>query len=309
MPIIVTDNGPVVVDPRPDARPQRTPFVAPQFGFEWVGTDGQTWDLVRGPVEILSGARGFGYPNPQHWRRESLGHGSMHNGLRFPAREVYMPVEVVSRKAMLDLDRSFNAGFNPYGTGRLRVIDPNAQWREIVCRYDEGLEGEYDTDPLLKGRAVYPIRLTAEDPFWRGAPVVTRVPFVADTGGTTFPGPPFYRPPANKLNGEVEVVNPGDVESYAVWTVSAPFTGFEVGIGDQFVKMTLTKTTGFVRIDTTGGITTFTDETGANVRRFASDFETPPIPPGATMMRLNVSNPNVGSEAALTFEPSYFRAW
>jgi hypothetical protein len=178
-----------------------------------------------------------------------------------------------------------------------------------VCRYDEGLEGEYDLDPLLKGSAVYQIRMTAEDPFWRGEPIVQRYPFVPDSGGPTFPGPPFYRPPANKLDGEGQITNPGDTDAYAVWKVTAPFTGFVVGIGDQFVRMTLSKATGWVTVDTTGGMTTFRDEAGKNVRTSAVDFKSPPIPPGETTLTLNVLNPGIGSEVEVSFEPRFYRAW
>lgn len=307
--IVGTDNGPVEVDAQPTATKLRTR--PPRLDVEWRGTDGQSWPLTRaGQVKLMPGARGFGYPTPQHRRRESLSHGSSHHGLRIPQRQVYMPVGILTTPGeFLDVDRAFGAGFDPYSTGRLRVTTADAEWREIECRYDEGFEGEYEFSPLFNGVAIYQIYLTAEDPFWRGAPVVEYYPFVADTGGPTFPGPPFYRPPANKLDGEGQIVNPGDVEAHAVERIDAPFTGFDVGIGDQFVSMTLTKATGFVVVDTTGGMTTMTDETGANVRKYATNFQSPPIPPGETTLKLNVRNPGPGSAVTISFEPRFYRAW
>ena len=221
-----------------------------------------------------------------------------------------MPVELLSPTDWLNDDRSFFAGLNPRAEGRLRVTTPTAEWRELVCRYVEGAEGEFDTDPLLVGRAVYPIRMIAADPFWRGTPIVRTYRTQSDTAARpTFPGPPFYRRRADSLDGEGEITNPGDTDAYAVWKITAPFTAFSVGIGDQYVAMTLAKSTGHVTIDTTGGITTMVDESGANVRTFADDFKSPPIPPGDTTLRLQVTGPGAGSEVEVSFQPRYYRAW
>lgn len=304
--IIKTDNGPATVaaEPTPKASTQR------QFSFEWTGSDGLTWDLVRGPAYILSGARGFGIPTPQHHRRQSLGHGASHNGLRFPPREVYMPVEIETPGDMLAADRSFFAGVDPRATGSLRVTTPRGEWREIVCRYDEGAEGEYDLDPLLRKRAVYPIRMTAEDPFWRGTPIVAAFKHAVETGQPTRPGPPFFRERRDNLDDRGDVTNPGDVDVRAVWRVSGPFSSFNVGVNDLTVDLAVSKAAGeWVEIDMTAGTSSVVDETGADLRDFASDLDFPSIPVGTSELTTTVVGAGVGTEVRVSFVPRFLRAW
>lgn len=305
--LIQTDNGPVVVD---EPTPSRPETLRPQFAFEWTGSDGATWDLVRGPAYILSGARGFGLPTPQHHRRQSLGHGASHNGLRFPPREVYMPVEIETPD-ILTADRSFFAGIDPRLTGSLRVTTPQGEWREIVCRYDEGAEGEYEMDPLLRKRAVYPIRMTAEDPFWRGRPIATEFKYAAPSNvSPTRPGPPFYRQRADNLDDSGEVTNPGDVDVRAVWRVEGPFTSFDVGVNDLTVNLAYPKAAGqWVEIDMTAGTSSVVDETGADLRDYASDLDFPSIPVGTSQLTTTVVGAGTGTRVSVSFVPRFLRAW
>jgi hypothetical protein len=138
--IVVTDNGTVIVggdDGGVDEEPTPTsPERRPQLGFTWTGGDGEEWDVAHGKVGLLSGARGFGLPVPQHWTAESLLSGAQWNGLRFPAREVFLPVtiETTPFSDIIGTERAFFAGMDPRTEGTLRVTQPDGQWREIVCR-------------------------------------------------------------------------------------------------------------------------------------------------------------------------------
>ena len=304
--ILQTDNGQVVV-PDPGTTPSGPGAPTPQqFGFVWTGTDGVEWDLVAGPAYILSGARGFGLPTPQHWMKETLLNGATHTGLRFPARDVYMPVEI-DTDDMLAQDRKFFAGLDPFTEGRLRVTTPDARWRELPCRYVEGAEGEYEGDPLLFKRATYAIRMVAADPFWRGAPVSVSYGYAG--GSSFFDGPPFRLAPSNVL-GQGTVVNDGDVSAYATWLLEGPFMGFSVGIGTSLVEMTVTKAAGeWVEIDGNPTRLTIRDETGIDLREQASEVKFASIPPGETTIDTTLNGASTGSRVTVSFVPRYYRAW
>lgn len=302
--ILLTDNGPVEVV-EPDAPAGAEP--APQLGFTWTGGDGVGWDLVRGPAWILSGARGFGMPTPQHWVSQSLLDGGDWNDLRFPPRDVYMPVELRASD-IIETDRSFFAGLNPRTEGALRVTRPDGTWRELWCRYTEGADGEYELDPMLAGSLVYPIRLIAADPFWRGSPVADRFAYPSATP-SFFSGPPFRLAPSNVL-GESTVTNAGDVDAYPVARVEGPFTGFSVGVGDALVTMTLTKAAGeWVEIDGNRDRLTILDEQGTDLWDVASDVAFAPIPPGEVTLTTVVSGAAPGTAVTVSFTPRFFRAW
>lgn len=301
--IVVTDNGPVEV---PTTTVRRAKRVEPTFGFTWVGTDGKEWDLCGpGPVYILSGARGFGMPTPQHWFRQNLGDGASHNGLRIPPREVRMPVEVETRD-WLDADRAFFAGMDMRKEGRLRVTTPAGTSREIRCRYAEGAEGELETDPHLTGRQPYDIRFIAADPYWYGERVTETFKYAAPA--PLFPGPPFRIMPAQML-GASTIVNLGDAPARGLWRVTGPFTGFSVGVGSALVNMTVTKPAGgWVEIDM-GTSTRMYDETGADMWERANDFNFADLPPGEADLTTAVTGAGVGTEVSVSFVPRFYRAW
>lgn len=305
--IIVTDNGPVDIGEAVEVPASSAPRNQ-RLGFTWVGHTGDEWDLVYGPVGLLSGARGFGLPRPQHWRRENLLDGAFHTGLRFPARDVFLPVEIRDRQAILEQERPFFTSLDPRREARLRVTTPDAQWRELVVRYDEGAEGEYEWDPLVRGATAYGLRMTAEDPFWRGSPVVVRSEYPSATP-SFFTGPPFRLAPVEVL-GNTEVTNPGDVDAYATWRIEGPFSGFSVGIGTALVTMTLAKPPGgWVEIDMSPAAKTIRDEAGANLWSVADDVSMAPLPPGEVQVATTVTGASAGSAVQVSFTPRYFRAW
>lgn len=318
--VVQTDNGGVVVEP--PGRPAVITDPRQSFTVEWFGTDGSHWNLTRGGDVILApGVRGFGMPNPEHWLRDSLGDGASYHGTRFPAREVVMPVALIPRmrSGFLPLDRAFMGAMNPRGEGVLRVTDPFGQYREITCRYTGGADEAFPSDPLFHGSTTYPLTLIAADPYWRGAPITRTFRTQVDVAKRpTFPpvGDPlsFYFRRADTLDGEGQITNPGDIGANLVMVVKAPFIGFSVGLKRDdddvvTVDMELTKSTGAVVVDTSGGMTRMYDETGANVRAYATDFLSAPIPPGESTLKLEVYGPGAGSSVEVSFEPRYYRAW
>lgn len=297
---VTTDNGPVVVDP--------TPTPEPTFRFTWFGTDGSEWDLVQGPAWLLSGTRGYGMPTPQHWLRESPGlDGATWDGLRLPPREVYMPVEIHAPDDIIGVDRAFFSGLNPRLEGKLRVTAPGGKYREIACRYVEGAEGELETDPHLVGRVVYPLRMVACNPYWRGEPVSLQVR--QGTALPFFPGPPFHIAPGLSFSN-APITNPGDEPSYAVKRMHGPYSGFTVDIGGSLVSMEIDKAAGeWVDVDMRPDYGTFTDETGADVSAHVTARSFAAIPVGDTTISLTFTDEGTGTGADISFDTYYWRAW
>lgn len=310
--IIVTDNGTIEV-PEADQQPTPARQPRPSFGMTWTGTDGATWELCSGPVGLLSGARGFGLPTPQHFLDESPGlHGTSHRGLRYPARDVFLPVELKDYSDMLALERSFFAGLDPAGEGVLSVTAPDAVTRWLRCRYVDGAEGEYEFDPLLVGRATYGLRMLAGDPWWHGEPVLKDFPFQEPSTAGFFPLPPVRVGATHALN-RGEVTNPGQAESFAAWRITGPFTGFSVGVGTSVVSATIRKAAGqWVEVDMHPDRLTILDETGASIRSSVTEWNPAPIPPGGSDLVTHILG-GVGGEGnssvRLTFPTLYRRAW
>jgi hypothetical protein len=223
---------------------------------------------------------------------------------------VFLPVtiETTPFSDIIGTERAFFAGMDPRTEGTLRVTQPDGQWREIVCRYLDGAEGEYETDPMLTGRAVHSVRMTANDPFWRGEPVTARFAY-PDATPSFFTGPPFRLAPSEVL-GASTVINPGDVDAYALWRIDGPFTDFTVGVGASVVTMSLSKALGeWVEIDMNPTELTMTDEEGEDLWSSATDVSFDPIPPGEVQLQTVLTGASPGSAVEVSFTPRYLRAW
>lgn len=110
------------------------------------------------------------------------------------------------------------------GAGVIRCTAPDGAVRELYeCFYTGGWEGSETLDmrSRLIMRAVPSFK--AMDPYWYD-PVGIGDVFVADEPPLFFPGPPFSFGSSAVIGDGVNATNPGDVESWPVWTIEAPFT-------------------------------------------------------------------------------------
>ena len=296
----------------PVVPPSVTPTIVPpknRFIYTWTGTDGSVWDLTTGPVQIASGASGFGIPNPTHWWDEApTVDGAAWQGMRTPGREVFLPIHAKGGDDQIALERAFFASISPRSEGTLRLTAPDGTWREINLRYVEGAIGEYDIDPVILGYAPYPLRFMAADPYWHGDDIVTT--FVAGTPAAFFPGPPFTIANPNTLNS-ARVTNPGDQDAYPVWTVTGPCDSFSIGVGTATVDATVTLAAGeTIQIDMSPRALTVLDGTGADRWSVLTDAQFSSIPANATVaLTTSVTNAGAGSSVSLAFTPRYSRAW
>lgn len=303
-----TTTPPVDGGPVPPANP---PVPREHLSFSWTGTDGVVWDLVNGPVTIARGASGFGIPKPTHWTSEApTVDGADWQGMRTGPRPFFMPVHV---KAVdydqIATERAFFAGIDPSGEGVLRATYPDGGWREIRLRYDEGAEGEYEIDPVLLRYAAYPLRFIANDPYWRGAPVVATFLNVG-ASFQFFPGPPFRIGNSNTLDLS-SVANPGDQPAYPLWTITGPCDTFSVGVGAATVNGTVTLAAGeTITIDTDPRALTVVDGAGNDRWPVLTDAQFEPIPKNATVtLTTSLTAAGASSSVSLSFTPLYRRAW
>lgn len=309
--LLLKRSTPTAPPPKPPIVPANPPVPRDRIAFTWTGSDGVAWDMVNGPVTIARGASGFGIPKPTHWTTEAASiDGADWQGMRTPPRPFFMPVHVRAvNYDQIATERAFFAGLDPRGEGVLRATYPDGRWREIRLRYDEGAEGEYDIDPILLRYAAYPLRFVANDPFWRGAPVVTTFVNVG-TSFQFFPGPPFRIGNSNTLDLS-QVSNPGDQDAYPLWTITGPCDSFSVGVGEATVNGTVTLAAGqSITIDMDPRALTVVDNTGADRWSVLTDAEFAPIPGNTTAdLTTSLTAAGTGSSVSLAFTPRYRRAW
>ncbi len=289
------------------------PGVEPRLGLgvTLIGVDGSTWDLFEGPVRLLSGSTGFGTVPPEHWWKTAPAiDGSQWAGMRTPQRDLTLPLYIHESTSMgwRATDAAFFAAVAPDGECQLVVVTPNQQTRTLLMRYTDGGDAAYDVDPLLLQYAAYPATFTAADPYWQGLPVTRS--FLAVDALAFFPGPPWNIYSSSTLASGTEN-NPGDVPSWAQWTITGPCTGFSVGIGGSAVSSSVPLAAGAtVTIDADPGQLTILHGDGSDAwaDMDAVDFE--PIPPGVDVpLTMTATGEGAGFEITLTYTPKYRRAW
>lgn len=224
------------VTPPPVAPPT---YVQPQPGSPhavWIDPDGQQWELsgpssVHGwfttnriagwgatPVTIVTDPLARGGVRVRHIRPEPRRltwplhiHGEDDTGFMthvgFLAR--YRP-----------LMRAFTKTTQRGRPGVLRVTRPDGSAREIEAFYEDGFGGEA-TENWLTANPV--LTLFCPDGYWRD-PVAHSVRREY-TGAATPYLDPYPTISASNVLGETQIVNPGDVEGWPVWTLTGPADG------------------------------------------------------------------------------------
>lgn len=288
----------------------------PRLTATWTSWTGDSWTITdpKSPVFALVGATGMSGTDPEHWWSTAPSiDGSSWDGLRVPQGEIFMPIRLDGSTAdeFLATRDAFRKSLNPRQTSTLRLTRPDGTWREIACRYVSGKDQPIEPDPLMVRRETLPITWATADPYWSGAPV--SVPFPYSTPLPLFPGPTFHINSSRQL-GNTSVTNLGDADSYAVWKISPPYTGFTVGVGSSVVTMALGHVaTGSITIDARPGQLTMLDGAGNDVWHYATEEDLmgmaipadgQPVPLTTTLV-----GAGSGSQVSVTFTPRYEGGW
>jgi hypothetical protein len=212
------------------------------IGHTWVGPDGATFTLTdtSGGVWLINEAiEGMGAPPMSAFVRQSAAlDGQTLSGFRAKAREVFWPIAIDSdADSWQSLQAAFWASL-PFGrTGVWSVTAPDGTVRYLACRFVSEDNTGYSNDPSVYGFEVRGINLVADDPFWRG-------PEVSKTFQTAEDSVPFFETgPTHVFNlmsssttASATVTNSGEVDSWPLWTVTGPATGFSLGVDGSFIS-------------------------------------------------------------------------
>lgn len=218
--------------------------------------------------------RGTGLPPVSSEWFEGPGDGAAYVGGRVLARVVDLPLKVYGIDRMAVADRLSLLGriFAPPNQVRLQVDLDGAPWYIDVVRTGGG---DWTWGEGTDGRTFVQTVLTVQgDPYWTSADVQQQV---VEPGGLGLGllGDDIslvtLTLSASSAFGSVNFTNAGDVHTYPVWTIRAPFSGFTLTSpsGEELVWGTDgdgvagdPKESGYIVLDAATG--TVVDEAGAN---------------------------------------------
>ncbi len=197
------------------------------------------------------------------------------------------------------------------GDGWVRCVAPGGDVREIECRVAAGL----DVDETLGQQAgILSQRLTltfrAWDPYW-AATADTTITYAG--GGVVATFFPFFpmRLSASETIAADTVTNPGDVDSWPVWTVTGPATDMTATNNTTGKTLTLTFAPALtnpqtVTIDTRPGAKTVTRDDGTSLFSALSlTSQLWPLARGSNSITVSVGGTTAASKVKLMFRPRY----
>lgn len=282
--------------------------------------DGTVYDLSD-PRKMLAitGRKGFdGAPYDVFVDESPTVDGEIFRSARARARDLVLPVLVRSdaRPDFLDLKRALLARMAPTrGLMTLTVAEPDGTRRHIFCYYVRGAEGDGDKSQTGRNWVRYSLELRAPDPYWRGETLHEE--WQAGNaylflGGDQSKFLPF-RVSSSQTFGETSFENPGDVDSYPIWTIVGPTNGGIVLTRTTADYPTQTISLSSVlspaqslTIDTRPDRLTITDNSGANRWPQLDDGSTLwRITPGTNLITVAVGGSNPNTRVFLDAEPRY----
>lgn len=291
---------------------------------EWVGHDGSRWELSNwrsGVFLMRDGVEGLHMPAESAWvqTQSPVAHGQIYSGGSVEPRPVLWPVHVYADEGsdvFRDLDSRFWSTLHPGRFGTWRVTT-SAGTRELVLRAGDNSGFAYTRDPHYSGWATYPVSLVADDPFWRATvPVVKEFTSEAPenfygggpVGGVSPGATPFVISKGNTLAG-AEIDNPGDVDAWPVWRVTAftELTDIVLGVGGREVVFPGPVPVGSVLTIDTDPLDQQAFLDGVNVTDLITGWGFAPIPSGGSA-GLSLSMDGSGTVQA-SIHPRYYRAW
>lgn len=278
----------------------------------WTGFDGHEWSLTShadgSGLVLMTGVQGLGAPTFTHFRDTYASmHGSRWRDYRANAREVFWPLYLFHDESTAEwrqLNRAFTRTMSPRKTGVWKVTSPGQPSRSLRLRYEKGLEGAFSLDPTKFGWAKYGIYLTADQPYWEGTPIARTwttadpIPFF-DAAGS----PPLHISGPPRVD-TATLTNPGDVESWPVWTFTGPMSGAEVGVGGQTVSWEMELAEGDTLVVDTRPTAQTAMLNGVDVTASLLTFGFAEIPEGANVP-LTVLLDGIGGTARVELTPLY----
>lgn len=221
------------------------PVQVPEVGYaviSYIDPSGTVWPMTDPSLPFFAladGISGLGAA-PVVLTTDPLPRGGVRlRHVQPQARTIIWPVQVQAdtHQAFTDQWRALGKAFTDtlrYGPGLLDIAMPDGRRRQIRVRYQDGWQGLGQAGTGLSwDRAV--VSLLAEDPyFFDPVPVVSTRAFA----GTANFLSPYPLVTSSQVLGNTILTNPGDVESWPVWTITGPaslVTVTRTDTGEAFV--------------------------------------------------------------------------
>lgn len=197
------------------------------------------------------------------------------------------------------------------GVGRLRVVAPGGDSREIFCHVSAGLG---ISEVLGEDSAFYAQRISAtflaHDPYWYSVGD-TAIVYTGDAEVSTFfPFFPLRLSASSVFVNDSSISNPGDLEAWPVWTIEGP--GSNIVISNLTTSQSLTLNTAVtsgqsVTIDTRPGAKTVLNDDGTSLFPLMTATSTLfPLARGDNHVQVAMDSTSTTSAIRLAFRPRYF---
>ncbi|SBT64214.1 Phage tail protein [Micromonospora sediminicola] len=250
----ISTPPPPVDTPSPIPTPAPPPVDPGRPVAVWIAPDGTEWPLTNDSTLFftLNAVTGWGAAPINIVADDHPRGGTRVRHIQPQPRTITWPLRVRA-DTHLELVAGWRALSNAFtqtrrlGPGRLRIMRPNGDAREILAYYQQGFDGEpgqghtYDTAVLS---------LYCEDPFWRAVRPLS-LPYAYGTA-VSYLSPYLTVSPSSVL-GTATAVNEGNVEAWPTWTIVGPATAVvatNLSTGEAFT-LTGTLTAGQVATITT----------------------------------------------------------
>lgn len=199
------------------------------------------------------------------------------------------------------------------GIGRVRVVAPGGDSREIFCRVSSGLGL---SEVLGEDAGIISQRISAafiaHDPYWYSVGDTAIVYSGVTDVATFFPFFPLRLSASAVFVNDSSINNPGDLEAWPVWTISGP--GSNIVITNLTTSQSLTLNTSVtsgqsITIDTRPGAKTVLDDGGNSLFPLMTPTSVLfPLAKGDNHIQVAMDSTSATSSIRLAFRPRYFSA-
>jgi len=285
----------------------------------WISANGHQIDFLgTNGIRLLETPVGLGM-TPWQWEQlpSPEGHGAMFTTAYAGVRTIQMMVLVYGpsfASRMAELTAALNIGL---GDGKLQVTRHDGVTRELVCRYESGLEGAnmnrmdasglvvVDGMPQVGRWAVLPLQFRAAEPFWMGEEMEVMLSPIE--GEAFFPNLPLSLSPLGVWTSTA-INNPGDVIAWPVWTVRGPGEYLRIVNLDTEEAFALDYTLAdneIITIDTRPGRKSVSSNLTGDLWRYVTEWRMWPLGAGTTNIQVRFQNTEESSAIIVRFRPRY----
>ena len=281
------------------------PIVISSSGDQWRADGSAGLHLLPGVEGLADPPRVIQSDDPAQWD------GSLYRGVRYSAREVFLPMYLEADHAHLlrPAMRRLAALLDPRrGPVTVTVQHPDADVRSISGRVSTPMA---TTSESAEGAWWHRVGMTlwCPDPFWVSPPVSLTFRALPPS---PFLGPAFLpmRLSSSQVLGDVTVDNPGDADAYPVWTVTGPVGALTVTSGAQAWSLPAGVAAGeTVTVDTRRGQQRVADADGPAWGRLSASSRLWPLPPGRSQVSITATGTSTATAVDVTWEPRWLTAW